>query len=294
MQVGPAGSSLKFAGGQDIRDEIYSWPTTNPCRIDQKTVEDDWKDSDYFEKNLVNAYGLDALEHLLFAGMNSVCASQIQPNSDGSWSALGESGIRQNRAQFAKVLGEGVLEQASNLKTIWAISGGNYSLLLTASTADSPYESRDQALNAIYDSLFYLEVITKDRKLAQPLGFRDCSTELCLEDLEGLTSGTTILSITSNIRGFRSLFSGGDGFGMDDLLVELGHGDLSEQILIDIENTLLLSEQLEEPFDIAVAEQNEKVIEFYDSLALITTALKVDLSTVLSMEVPSEASGDND
>ena len=34
MQLGPAGSSLSAVAGADIRDEIYSWPTINPCRID--------------------------------------------------------------------------------------------------------------------------------------------------------------------------------------------------------------------------------------------------------------------
>ena len=65
MQVGPAGSSLKFIAGEDIRDEIYSWPTVNACRIDQKTADESWKGEGFFDDNLVNAYGLDGLERLL-------------------------------------------------------------------------------------------------------------------------------------------------------------------------------------------------------------------------------------
>ena len=33
MQIGPAGSSLSVPGGQDMRDEIYSWPTVNPVLL---------------------------------------------------------------------------------------------------------------------------------------------------------------------------------------------------------------------------------------------------------------------
>ena len=38
MQIGPARSSLSSVAGKDYRDNIYSWPTVNPCRIDQNTA----------------------------------------------------------------------------------------------------------------------------------------------------------------------------------------------------------------------------------------------------------------
>ena len=42
LQIGPAGSSLSTIGGQDLRDEIYSYPNVNRCRSDQETVEEAW------------------------------------------------------------------------------------------------------------------------------------------------------------------------------------------------------------------------------------------------------------
>ena len=91
MQVGPAGSSLRAISGQDVRDEIYSWPTVNGCRVDQRTADGSWTDATFYEQNLVNAYGMDALEHLLFASPTSECPSQVVPISDGSWDALRRS-----------------------------------------------------------------------------------------------------------------------------------------------------------------------------------------------------------
>ena len=35
-QLGPAASALT-TGGEGLRDEVYSWPTVNPCRVDQET-----------------------------------------------------------------------------------------------------------------------------------------------------------------------------------------------------------------------------------------------------------------
>jgi predicted lipoprotein len=294
MQVGPAGSSLKFIAGQDIRDEIYSWPTVNPCRIDQKTVEQDWKDLGYFDANLVNSYGMDALEHLLYADADSVCPSQVVPLSDGSWSALGESGIALNRAQFSDVLVDNIIVRASELRQIWSANGGNFSELLIVSDDASPYESRNQALNAVFDSLFYLETATKDAKLALPLGLRDCGEDLCLDDLEGLQSDRSLASVVSNLRGFSTLFSGGDGMGMDDLLIELGHEDLSIQILADVDAAISLADTISDPLHIAIEDDYDSVMSFYEALAKVTTAMKQDLSLVLSMEIPSEAAGDND
>ena len=294
MQVGPAGSSLSFIAGQDIRDEIYSWPTVNPCRIDQKTVGDEWKNDDYFEANLVNAYGLDALEHLLFAGPESICPSQVAPVNDGSWDALGENGVNINRAQFSGKIIDNVITQANSLKNLWAESGGNFSALLDAEAADSPYEDRQQSLNELYRALFYLETRTKDRKLAQPLGLRDCSEDLCIEDVELITSGTAIEAVISNLHGFQTLFTGGEGIGFDDLLVELGHADLSTQILADIEETISLAEEIDQPLGLAIENDYETVMAMYESLSRITTALKLDLAAVLNMEIPQEAAGDND
>ena len=184
--------------------------------------------------------------------------------------------------------------QSQNLIDAWSPDGENYSSLLTAQGSDSPYESEIEALNAVYNSLFYLETSTKDRKLALPLGLRDCSEELCLDELEGLASQTSLLSVRSNLVGFRNLFTGGEGIGIDDLLQDLGHGDLSEQILTDIDATIALADTIERPLEEVIVSDLDTAMLFYDSLAKVTTALRADLATVLQMQIPSEAAGDND
>ena len=71
MQLGPAGDSLKFVGGQDLRDEIYSWPLTNPCMVDQRTARGEYAEATFFDDVLVNSTGFDALETLLFSEPNT-------------------------------------------------------------------------------------------------------------------------------------------------------------------------------------------------------------------------------
>ncbi len=294
MQIGPAGSSLTVTGGQDLRDEIYSWPTANTCRVDQETVLEAWGETDFFASNLVNAYGMDALERLLFGSLDCACPSAVNPVADGSWDALGDSGVLQNRMYFASIVSQEVRRQVEVLADLWSIEGGDYGSMLLAEDEDAPYASRTEALNAVFDALFYLEKNTKDRKLAQPLGLVDCETDTCLEDVEAAESGASLAFISANLVGFQTLFAGGEGVGLDDLLEELGHGDLAEEISLGVQLAMEAVEEIQGPLDTAIVDENEAVLTLHASLSEITSLMKTDLATVLNLEVPAEAAGDND
>ena len=295
MQIGPQASSLSAISGGDIRDEIYSWPTSvNACVVDQITANESFLNGEFINQTLVNGYGLDALEHLLFAGFETNCPAQVPPLSDGSWDALGEDGISLNRLQYGIVVSAHLEGQATDLLQTWSADGGNFSGHLARSTEDSPYASDQEALNAVFDALFFLEKTTKDVKLAKPLGVLDCSDDICPDDVEGLLSQSSLISVEANIIGFSELFHGGESVGMDDLLVEVGHGDLSEQISADIDEALVALAAIEGPLDEAIVERYDTVETFYTELRDVTTALKGDLATVLALQIPAEATGDND
>ena len=274
QQVGPAGSSVTVVGGEDLRDEIYSWPTVNGCRVDQETVEEEWDAGDFYEANLVNSYGMDALEHLLYAGEETVCPSQVGIDED--WAALGSEGVDENRAAFAVALAGGVRQQAAALDGRWAAG----------------YEPA--ALDEVFAALFYLELVSKDEKLAKPLGLSDFGEATCAEDVELLASGIGVDAIEANLDGFRELFSGGEGAGMDDLLAEIGHGDLSDEVLANTDAAIAVAAGLEGPLDELIESQPEQVEALHAALKGVTDILKGDLVTVLVLTVPGEASGDND
>ena len=294
MQIGPAGSSLDTIAGADIRDEIYSWPTVNPCRVDQKTATGQWQDADFFEANLVIAYGLDALEHLLFAGDESVCNPAVPPLSDGSWAAMGQEGVSTARAGFASTLVAEITQRTEDLIETWSSTGDDFSGQLARTTAESVYASNQEALNAVYDALFYLETKTKDRKLAQPIGLRDCEEESCPSDLEGLVSGETLPMLTANLEGFEALFMGGAGVGLDDLVTNLGHGDLVESILIHLDEAKTAILEFDGELVDSIESGDGQANHLFDTVGALTSEIKWDLATVLSMTVPTEAAGDND
>ncbi len=292
LQIGPAASSLTAVAGADLRDEVYSWPTTNPCRVDQETVAGGYADAAFFDENLVNAYGLDALETVLFGDAGNACPGQVDINADGTWDALGPEGVDAARADYAEVLVGGVVDRVGGLEQTWSPSDFSGQLALT--NAATPYASEQEALNAVFDALFYLETRTKDRKVAQPLGLRDCATERCPDDVELARSDAGLDAVIANIEGFRLLFTGGDDIGLDDVLVELGHGDLAADLLDRTDAALAAARAVEGPLEEAVVARPEQVEALNDALKAVADLLKGDLATVLSLEVPSEAAGDND
>ena len=159
----------------------------------------------------------------------------------------------------------------------------------------SPFADKNKALYTVFLSLFSVELLTKDRKLAQPLGLRDCPNETCEENIESLVSGLSLHAIQSNLIGFKNLFTGGASTGLDDLLIKLRHADLSETTILDVDAAItLLDAHVGKPLDGVITDDKEAVIEIYDHFGLVTTALKQDLTTVLEVSIPSEAAGDND
>jgi uncharacterized protein len=295
MQIGPAAPAATAVAGADLRDPIYSWPTINPCRVDQETARARFADPGYFDAALVNVRGLDALEHLLYAGPANACPPQVDINADGTWAALGAVGVRALRAEHAAALAGQLDADVDRLRDAWAPTGGDFSALLAlAGEPASPYSGRQQALNAVYDALFYLETRTKDRKIALPLGVRDCTGAACAEQVESAPSGASIAWIEANLHGFSELFHGGGDTGMADLLVTLGHGALVERIDRNLDAAIAAAAAHDGRLDDLIREDRAAAQALHDAIKLLTDDVKGDLATVLALQIPSEAAGDND
>ncbi len=294
MQVGPAAPALTALGGADLRDEVYSWPTVSPCRVDQETVLLTFTEAAWFDESLVNSYGLDALEHLLHTGPDNACPNQVDINADGSWDALGVEGVALARARFSVVLAGHVRATADELSEAWSPTGGGFAdALAMPGTAGSPYETQAEALNAVFDAMFYVELVTKDRKLALPLGLGECTAD-CGDMVEGLESEGSSKWVAANLEGLQLMFTGGSGIGFDDLLRDQGHGDLAERIETHLVEARSQAEALTRPLDAVIADDPQAAAALYDAVRAVTDDLKGDLATVLALQLPTEAAGDND
>ena len=290
LQVGPAGSSAFVVGGQDQRDQIYSWPTVNGCRIDEETVAQSYDVADFFTSSLVNVRGLDALEYLLWADptMNA-CAATEPLNQAGSWAALEVEELERRRADYAAAAAAEVARLASELALTWRPDAGEFAVWITApGEAGSPYGDPTEALDELFGAAGYADTVLKDRKLA-------ASSVTTTESPWSLESKA---HVRANLDGLQQLIWGGksasEGTGFDDLLIELGEAELADELNLAIADAIAGVEAVEGSFEAAVTADPAALTAIQSAVQKIVDLLKGRVSIALGLRSPGEAAGDAD
>ncbi|MEM9068872.1 MAG: imelysin family protein [Myxococcota bacterium] len=292
MQVGPAGRMDITTAGEDLRDEIYSWPEGNPCVVDQEIVSQEYANVDAFTASRVNARGLDALEYLIFYdGADNACASRSQINRDGLWAEVSDLDAR--RAAYSATAATLVRRAAEDLVGRWESAFLNQ--LMTAGQGSDVFSATQDALNAISDAMFYLDKESKDMKLAEPAGISDlCSSEACPELRESLWANYSISNLRNNVIGFRRLFDGPEGgTGFRALLEDVGAGDLATRFGDAIAAAEAALEAVSNIPD-ALDGTPDGLQGQFDALKAVTDILKSEFITVLDLQLPRRAETDND
>lgn len=300
MQFGPGGSASMFMGGEGIRDEIYSWPITNYCAVDQTTVDDDFRDADFFQRELVNVYGLDALELLLFrAGETNECDPRVDINREGTWDALvGSGGLQQRQADYALVVAQGIAQQANRLRDAWEPSGGNFAAeLRNAGNGGSVYGSAKEALDEVFAAFFFVDTDLKDAKLGVPTGISpECVDAVCPQDVELPFSRTSKSAILANLDGAAGIFAGegtaGQGFAW--YLRDMGATALADRMTSQLATSRAAVAALADSLADAVVTDPEAAQNAYSQIQLFTNDLKSEFVSVLNLTIPQEGAGDND
>lgn len=299
MQLGPLGPSSERVGGADIRDEVYSWPSVNTCRVDQEIVLAEYDQDDFVQTRLVNSYGLDALEYLLFYdGDANSCPPQLPINADGEWDALDEATLAQRRASYAAAVATALEDQAGQIQDDWGADGAWTLTLADAGEPDSEYASVFEAMDEILAVMFYLDQEVKDLKIAKPAGLRECASESCPGDVEFIWSNTSQEASVANLDGFQRLYFGGDGAdtgtGFDDLLLERGAEDLESQMTAAVEAAPQVVLEVSDGFQAALVSDATALDDSHAAVKAITDLLKGEFSTTLELTIPQEGGGDAD
>ena len=299
MQFGPLGASLSVMGGQDLRARIYSWPLLNRCEVDRQTIGESYDDPDRLAQISGAPTGLWAIEYLLFTdepGNN--CAPFDPINQDGIWESMADM-IPQRRLVYAASLSTLVRQRAEELDDAWSPSGGNFVAELTdPGRGGSVYGTAQEGLNAISDAMFYLSEETEDMKLGTPLGLISCPTEQCPEALESQWALRSKEHVIANLLGFELLFFGGDGegddLGFDDLLRDMGASDVADDMANALASAIAATEAVPGTFRDALTQDEPAMAAVFDALISVTDILKSDFLSVLDLEAPDRAAGDND
>ena len=295
MQIGPAGGPSRV-GGRSLRDEIYSWPTVHPCRVDQVLVSKAYAEADFFGTSAVNVYGLDALEYLLFHdGAENACPPQVEINHEGSWAALDAADLRSRRAAYAAVVAAGIVEAAGQLESAWAPDGGDFSGgLARAGEAGSPYASTGEALTELLLAMLYLDAHTKDAKLGVPAGVSNCEAEICSEKVELRWARASGTAVAANLSGVAQLVGGPESERLRGLLVRAGATDVADAVAADLDVASARVAALGDDLAATLEADVEAVRAAHVALGEVTTRLKVDVAIALTLPLPREGAGDSD
>jgi uncharacterized protein len=300
LQFGPAGSSMMM-GGKGLRDEIYSWPLVNPCRIDQETVRGTYADPGFFTTRLVNVRGLDALEYLLFAPDNAnACSPSVDINASGSWQALVVAGdVPARRAAYAARAAADVATRAAALRDEWEPAAGNFAAqLANAGAGSTVFPTAQSAVDDVFAALFYIELVVKDEKIAAPAGIvPDCATDVCPNLAESQWADVSKEELVANLAAARRLFLGGPdtgGTGFDDYLRSRGAAPLATTMLAALDASVAAVEAIPGTMLEALASDPDAVRDAHAAVKSFTDPLKSQFVTVLNLTIPQEGAGDND
>lgn len=301
FQFGPAGASDAVEAGADLRDEIYSWPLVNRCRVDQELVDGAYSNVDAFASERIIVRGLDAMEYLLFAeGDENACAPNSGINREGTWNQVKDE-IRQRRADYAHTLAILLERDAEALRDSWEPGSGNFLATFTSAGEGSEvYPNTRVALNALSDAIFYLDTEVKDSKLAEPINFsgNTCPEEACLEFLESEKAHHSREAIEGNLLAFQKVFLGAspdqDAPGFDDLLREANAGELADEMTHDVEAAITHVQDMDGSLADNIEDNPEEARALYDAVKKLTDNLKGRFVEVLELQLPQRAEGDND
>lgn len=297
LQLGPA-AAAPSPGAQGLRSTIYSWPEVNRCLVEQQLVSRIYE-TELFSTTPDNTRGLAALEYLLFySGSDNACDPSVAINTSGSWNALSADELAQRKRAYARAAAQDLVRRSSALLAAWD-AGGFAQQLSTAGQGSRTFATQQAGINAVADALFYLDTMTKDRKLALPLGLRDCGQASCAELAESPYAGRGIRHLRNNLLGFQRLFLGCDpteeGLGFDDLLTAAGASDLQGRMRGDLDAALKSVDALQSPsLAMAITNEREGVLRIHDAVKRITDAMKTEFTLALQISPPKRVEGDQD
>ncbi|PID61354.1 MAG: hypothetical protein CSB44_07480 [Gammaproteobacteria bacterium] len=296
--------NLLFQFGPALVDDrmaqLYSWPLSSSCQIDQKLAENETALSASVDRR-----GLDALGYLLHVapddGHSCDDGSETSNPQLAAFDALSADDRQARRCEYMQAVAADASDSARILADAWSVDGGNYGAeLVQAGQANAN-------LNAISDALFYLEEVVKENKLDAPLGGGVTNTapscglgQLCPDDVEAPWSRLSKSYVVDNLKGFGILFRGGSedpatAIGFDDWLADVDEAALAERMLDDVDDAIARLEAIDDSLYDAIGNQTTQVNEVLQGpVQNLGQTLKTEFVRALGLDLPAGSASDTD
>jgi sterol desaturase/sphingolipid hydroxylase (fatty acid hydroxylase superfamily)/predicted lipoprotein len=297
LRYGPLAAPSDTPGGQALRDPIYSWPLVTRCLIEKAIVAESYRGG--VDALGVDVRGLAAMEYLLFYGGSDHQCGSADPINAG-WSALSADELARRKAAYAHALAADVATRSTALVQTWE-PNGFLAQLETAGRGSTLFPTQLLAVNTVAAALFHLDEV-KDRKLAIPLGLKDCPPESCTSDPESPWAGAGKQHLAANLRGLRLLLegapppaTGSTTLGFDDYLDAVGASTVTTQMRADLATADAAVQALPDaPLTETLATQSAALQSVYEAVKALTDFLKMEFTVALSITPPTRVEGDHD
>ena len=303
--VGPA-----LDNGGQLRNKIYSFFSNAPlsaCAVDQAVVLAQDPQFDILSRSN-NQRGMDTLEYLLFNNdLTHNCPAQIVETQN--WNALSLEDRANQRCDFAKIIIDDIEDTSEDLVNAWAPTGNNYrSTFIDPNNISTSFES-------LSDALFYIELEAKDAKLGIPTGINNgCSELTCIESAESSYSDSGLANIKANLNGFKNALTGINGLGFDDIVAAKGFSSVTQEFLSNVTKAINLIDSMDDTLLEQVQQiensgsdtdclnsqanpegvQTVPVCSLHGYLKRISDSLRTEFITIVDVDLPTRAGGDND
>jgi predicted lipoprotein len=287
------------------RDEFYSWPLNDSCKVDEEVVFALESGYDISTGVTPARRGLDAFEYLVFNSNTDIsCALSNTTPALTAWNAKDSAQKMADRCDYAVMVSDDLVTRAASLTQTYV----NYDIVADAG-------SLQLAANLVSDSLFYIDKKTKDDKLLKQLPQTSMDT-FKPDDLEFVHASAAKEAIHNNLKGALAIMDGTNGNGgLGDYLVAAGQSALAEEMISELNTAIATSSttNISTSFrdimeaavtgDVAVCINSisesattdlAKMCGLDNDIRAFTDDLKGQFVLTLGFTTPSEAEGDND
>jgi len=289
------------------RDEFYTWPLNDSCKVDEEVVFSLAAGYDISTGVTPARRGLDSLEYLLFnANTNISCGPNNSTAALTAWNNKPDTEKLADRCSFAEKVTADLVTRAQALETAYT----QYDI--TSAT------NLQIVADSISDALFYIDKEVKDDKLTALLP-QTGTQGFSVDKLEFAYAPYAKQAVYNNAVGVKSIFTANNHVGLAQYLIAAGQNDLATEMLSELgtiinnssnayisdtfTNILTIAQQDTADSDVSdcinadLGSDSSNLIKLCaldNDVKAFTDDLKGQFILTLGFTIPSDAEGDND
>jgi predicted lipoprotein len=290
MQFGPLATE---------RDEFYSWPLNDSCKVDEEVVFSLADGYDISSGVTPARRGLDSLEYLLF---NTDTGISCGPNNSTAalvaWNEKEDANKRADRCAFSEKVTTDLVARAQALELAYS----QYDITASASL--------QVVADSISDALFYIDKEVKDDKLSALLP-QTGTQGFNVDKLEFAHVSYAKQAVYNNTIGVKAIFTANNHVGLAQYLIAADQESLATEMVSELDTVIANTDLIVGSFrdaltsatDVSLcinavsegaATDLERLCALDNDVKAFTDDLKGQFLLTLGFSVPTDAEGDND